>query len=60
MGIFFHCGGSSPKGRLRCSSAFVQMYELSFWDDIDVKLKVILSAVVDDGVGEMGGEMIIN
>ena len=44
----------SPKGKLSCRSALVQMYESSSWDDMDVELKVNLGAVVGDDVG--GGE----
>ena len=46
----------SPKGKLSCRSALVQMYESSSWDDMDVEVKVILDTGVGDGVGGIGGK----
>ena len=46
----------SPKGKLSCRSALVQMYKSSSWDDMDVELKVIFGVVVGDDVREVGGE----
>ena len=47
----------SPKGKLSCRSALVQMYKSSSWDDMDVELKVILGVVVDDGEGGIRGNV---
>ena len=46
----------SPKGKLRCRSALVNMYESLSWDDMDVELKVNLGTVVGDDVGRVEGD----
>ena len=46
----------SPKGKSSFRSALVQMYESSFWDDIDVELNVSLVTVVGDGVSGVEGD----
>ena len=47
----------SPKGKLSCRSALVQIYESLSWHDMDVELKVILGVVVDDGEGGIRGNV---
>ena len=56
---FFTVAMWFPKGKLRCRSALVQIYESSSWDDMDVELEVSLGIVAGDDVGELEGVIIV-